>query len=163
MSLSTFSWWTPTLFPFSAAVKPSCNDLENEVVALTTFVSFGHRVCGEVDGSSASCSLQFFWKFSALFPIISVWPYISMAYKGSFSSTSSPACVILFFFFLVAAIRAGVRGPLTVLLICICLAMFPHTELYFVYDWLMWEVLLSMCCFYWLMSKEAALACDRTE
>ena len=29
-------------------------------------------------------------------------------------------------------------------------------------DWL-WEVLLYMCCFYWLMNKEAALACDRAE
>ena len=26
-----------------------------------------------------------------------------------------------------------------------------------------WEVLLYMCCFYWLMHKEAALACDRAE
>ena len=28
---------------------------------------------------------------------------------------------------------------------------------------LVWEVLLYMCCFYWLMNKEASLACDRVE
>ena len=28
---------------------------------------------------------------------------------------------------------------------------------------LVWEVLLSMCSFYWLKSKEPALACDRAE
>ena len=26
---------------------------------------------------------------------------------------------------------------------------------------LMWEVLLYMCCFYWLTNKESTLACDR--
>ena len=28
---------------------------------------------------------------------------------------------------------------------------------------MVWEVLLYMCWFYWLMNKEAALACDRAE
>ena len=28
---------------------------------------------------------------------------------------------------------------------------------------MVWEILLYMCCFYQLMNKESALACDRVE